>query len=454
MVHKVTLGNCGNHWAESFLRERGLKTFEEPDDNPLLSLVARYGLSKYACNFIRSMDSSKTIFFRAGGRSLVFRLCFWAMHHPSLKTRHLEILQSLLDAGFEINSKTPHRKVTLGDTSWEDLLYMAPGRISEQLTSLTTMSGTHTVDKAHNKNEADMQEELSPDVSLAQKFVSWIKLVLMFLRAGAELRTSLKRFGAAPEGGLATDVINDVVGIAQMQRSLCSSELAEIQITAADLLQGITGNLDKPCRPHHPQSRSQQSSRPEASVPAFYTTVDPRSRQLAVAALLELNFGMDQISRAIEQAGIGYDIAGLTTWILADQDARARARKGDQVTSSNRCPTNAAKVKVVDAHSTARQWSKVAKQGNTREQRQVVGAQYVVKPKKRRASKKSADAYIRVDADGGMADMGTNSGAFDMDCGTFTWFFEPKDSDQSIRTLSTGQQRQLQMEVESLFASA
>lgn len=443
-----------HHWAESFLRERNLKATSEPDDNPLLVVAARYGFSDYAGKFMRSMDSSKSIYFKCGGALLAYRLSQWAMQHASLKGRHLKILESLFSAGFDPNVRTSYQVSTLRQTPWEDLVYLG---LKGHPISRQDLQPDPVLDRGVDNKKADDHA-----LSLSEELERWAEVVQLYLKFGADPLHALECSEAEFEGRAAVDLVVDVLSMAESRNNSSSANLTRLQTAITNVIE-LTGNTSATHTPsvnpaysskvHKMLDKTSDDLGPGTGLmPAFSTTIDPGARRTAVDALTELGFGLDAISLAIEKAGVGYDTIGLAAWL---SETSRPGRRGTTLTSPKlrpMCTNNASQRAAKRFDSNAQQWNVVAKAKKPQEAKQVVGAQYVSKPKRRSGRAKSETLKtIEGPSNHGTDESTSNAGALELLNGTFTWFFDPKACLPGPRGLSAVQQDQLRDLLASFF---
>ena len=453
---EISLGSPGYHWAESFLRERGLKVGTEADDNPQLSVAARYGFSTHACKIIRSMDSSRSMFFKYSGSLLATRLCCWVMEHVSLRVHYIMVLECLIEAGFELNTQTTVRVQILGRSPWEDLLYLGLKEPPKRPPTIMSMFGTEDL------LDANDSEGRNGTASLVDRFEGWIDLVLLYVRSGADLGLGVRMSKDTPEETPAAEVVRHILTTVHSEEGLSSEEL--------DKIRGAIARVEDSMGPRSTAKRqtdlavsnrsqfasaicgtarslSHGSVKQLAPVPAFSTTIDTSTRCRAVGALTELGFGLDQISFAIEKAGVGYDVAGLAAWILETSKMESKTTTQSEVKEPRQVRSNAG-VRNSKVHT--RQWSVVAKLDDRQLQKDVVGAQYIIQPKKQRRKTRTKSGEIAgTNVSTQPTDTGDSAGACTFDFGTFTWFFDPDEHSGGPKGLSMDQQNQLR----DLFAS-
>ena len=484
----MTLGNYEYHWAESLLAELRLKLTAEPDDDPLLSLAARYGLCTYVFQKLRTRPSPGSNFLNTGGRSMVVRLSYWAMHHGSLRVQHFKIIESFLVSGLKINAKSSGPTTAWERTPWQELLYLQ----SKSLPSRTVQLSTAV--------RADDGDQTEIEVSEVERLDVWTQLVELFLKFGAELDVSFKPFREATRGRTAREVILEIITTLETGQGLSSEESAIMQqskIRIEQLLaeqpaktakinlsnlsandhsltnsicsssQNSSINGDGPVSFRHRKSRLSTASKksqvtkpdgpaePASPTPVVTRIDQPCYRCKAIEELTEIGFGPSEVFQAIEKAGVGYDVPALTTWILDKKSdgTRVAPRPPATISPISRRANEPKIMRAVSGQprdSMTKQWSVVARQGITpKKQDDIVGAEWVTKSQKVKSRMSKAKSAISEENTQGNA-SGSAAGAIELNGGTFTWFLEPKSQSQHTTTLSAEQKKRLEEFVKSM----
>lgn len=481
----MTLGNYEYHWAESLLGELRLKLTAEPDDDPLLSLAARYGLCAYAFQKLRTRSSPESNFLNTGGRAMVVRLSYWAMHHSSLRVQHFKIIESFLVSGLKINAKSSGPTTAWERTPWQELLYLQ----SKSLPSRTIQLSTAV--------RADHGDQTEIEVSEVERLDVWTQLVELFLKFGAELDVSFRPFREATRGRTAREVILEIMTTLETGQGLSSEESATMQkskIRIEQLLaeqpaktakinlsnlsahghsltnsicsssQNSSINGDGPVSFRHRKSRLSTPSKksqvtkpdgpaePASPTPIVSRIDQPCYRCKAIEGLTEIGFGPSEVFQAIEKAGVGYDVPALMTWILDKKSDGTRVTPRPPATISCRAnePKITRPVPGQSRDSMTKQWSVVARQGITpKKQDDIVGAEWVTKPQKVKSRRSEAKSAISAENTQGNA-SDSAAGAIELNGGTFTWFLEPKSQFPHTTTLSAEQKKRLEEFVKSM----
>ena len=484
----TTLGNYEYHWAECLLGELRLKFTAEPDDDPLLSLAARYGLCTYVCRKLQTRSTPESNFLNTGGRLMVVRLSYWAMHHSSLRAQHFKIIESFLVSGLKIYAKSSGPTTVWERTPWQELLFLQSKSLPSQTVQLST-----TV-------RADDGDQTGIEVSEVERLDVWTQLVELFLKFGAELDVSFMPFRGAARGRTAREVILEIMTTFDTGQGLSSEESAIVQkskirierllaeqpaktvkINLSDLpthghslanficpsSQNSPINGDGPVSFRHRESRLStllkkgQVTKPDGpaepvSPTRVVTRIDqPCYRCKAIEELTGIGFGPSEVFQAIEKAGVGYDVPALTTWILDKKSDDTRATPRSPVTISPiTCRVNELKitrpVPGQSRDSMIKQWSVVARQGKTpKKQDDIAGAQWVMKPPKVKSRKPKAKGAISAENTQGNASS-SMAGAVEVNGGTFTWFFEHESQSQHTTVLSAEQTKRLEEFVKSM----
>jgi hypothetical protein len=481
----MALGNYKYHWAESLLGELRLKFTQEPDDDPLLSLAARYGLCTYVCQKLQTRSISESNILDIVGSPLVVRLSYWAMHDRSLRAQHFRIIESFLQLGLKINAKSSGLRAVSGKTPWQQILYLQSQSLRSRTAQLSTMV---------RDNDED-QTEL--ETSRVERLEVWTQLVELFIKFGAELDVSFKPIKEAARGRTARDLILEVMITSEIGQCLSSEEsaimekskirmkqlLAEKPAMTAEINvdtnisnlpahgyslnnaicpspRNIPVNEDGPVLLQHRKVRwstSSKTTKPDGpAAPTSPTSVVTRTDQpcyrcKAVGELTGIGFELSKIFQAMEKAGVGYDVPALSAWIL---DQNRNTKETPPSPAINSSPSNRPKIPPSlpgqSQDSRARQWNVVAKKSNTpKKQNDIVGAQWVMKPPKgkpRRSKRGSACGAENKQENA----SNSSAGAIELNGGTFTWFYEPKSESQNAVTLSSEQIKRLEELVGSL----
>lgn len=494
-AYGLALGNYQHHWAESFLDELRLKFTPEPDDDPLLSLAARYGLYTYVCMKIQTRLTSDAKFLDTAGHSLVVRLSYWAIHDSSQRAQHFRIIESLLRSGLKINTKSVGPATVWARTPWQDLLSLQSKSIPSRTNQLSGV--------------IDIEDENRMEASKMEKLDTWTRLVEIFINFGADLDVSFKPFKGATRGQTARETILEVMKISTMEESLSSEESVVMERSKGRIEQllsnktatGVESNADtnpsnklvhssscgsprinpmKEVRPASSQSRKDRWLKSPKktnhdglakSPPTMHTikTTDQLCyRCKAVDKLAEIGCAPNEIFEALENSQVGYDVQALLTWILDNKENRSKVSADTApstiVTTGARPPpvtvsgpqkesTVAQSLSSQSRNSEARQWRVIAtkdKAPTRRDDIQVMGAQWVSserRQKVRARRPKGEDTTTEKDARENA--LNSSAGVIDGNGGTFTWFFESRSNSQHIATLSFKQIKQLEELVKS-----
>lgn len=478
----LALGNYEHHWAESLLDELHLKYSKQPDDEPLLSLAARYGVQEYVSQKLHSLSATKTDFLSYGGRSVVLRVSFWAMHHRHLTEQHLMIIECFLNSGFKINLKERGASTVSGRTAWQELLYLQSKTHSSQIRRMLSATGT-------NGDRRDTTTVESLDV--------WTQVIEMFLKFGASLDVSFKhsRADADTQVTTARSIILEIMATSETE-GLSSSESAISQGTKTRIQrilsdqQAIEATINAISTPSYSNSSKEPSSQlssnlgmigeaprlsrrrknrrsagyndsqlsgsPEASIqPTILQTIIPSPNQIcsrckAVDELSEIGFQSRDILRAVQEAGVGNDVPALTAWILdhveAAKDSVLQMKPRASELQRTRPAAGSSRSPV------AKQWSTVVNKAKSSSARSsgVVGAEWVsttLKPKGHKSKAKATNGSDNAVEDG-TGDAA--AGAIQVKGGTFTWFYESTGQPGCVSSLTTEQTRQLENFLRSL----
>lgn len=491
----LTLGNYEYHWAESFLSELHLKLTSEPDEDPLLSLAARYGLSRYVSQKMKTQPTFETKFLRTGAHSLTLRLSYWAMHDNFLRAQHLKIIESLLESGLKVNAKTFGPTTVWPRTPWQDLLSLQ----SQSLPSQTARLSMSVV---------EIDSEYQTETSEVERFDVWVQLVEMFIKFGAELDVDFKSFKGATRGRTAREVIREILATLKIEESLSSEESVAMEKLRAQIerllssktKRGIESCADAALSDKPAQNRSTSSppqptriieeglapsqskkdsqlkaskrskwvrpAKPHSSIYTVTSTNWPCFRCKAVDELTEIGCTPEEIFEALKKGGVGYDVRALFAWIQDQREKRSIGRANQAISPAMKTGASPPSPITVSRPSqepvikrpgesqfrgstAARSWNVVAAKGKTpgkQDESQVVGAQWVgpITPQKAKARRSKADVTANAKDQQEKNASNLNAGQVDGNGWRFTWFLESASGPQHPVSLSAGQREQLE----------
>ena len=425
-----TIARLDAHWAETVLRAFDLKGNSEPDENPLLSLAAGFGLNTYVHEAILDASQHSPELLKRDGPGLATRLSRWAIRDASQRELYTEMIEHLLAARFDVNTQHSSRHRGDGTTAWEDLVY------------------------------------LQPCVKDAVPFETWTELVEIFVRSGATLDVRLKHFKGAARRPTARELIVSKMEFSSFEKApleelvimekgkqRIGNLLTEIRVKVSRAPQkpasattkledddDTTPSLESPkdTSSHSPLyfsrnrrrtagKRSKASSDPHVEAAPEATGICSRCQK--IDALRDAGFDLDQIHQALDEKGTYCGISGLANTILS---------KKDDGSGSNPVPPTKAKPPVAkvdppkrSTDSKERQWSVVTRTGKASGCSDVIGAQWAEKPKKERARRPKTLRVVAAENPCNN-EHNHNADAIDMGGGTFTWFYEPKEKACSL----------------------
>jgi len=485
------------HWAEPILWELCLKLSPVPDEDPLLSLAARFGLSSYVNQKLQTFPTDSQ-FFNTGGRLLVARLGLWGIYDQIQRPHHLKIIKRLLESGLQVNRKAAVKsKGVWAATPWQELLYLQGLQHIHSQSMPKQLRLFLAAAKRGYRNLGDL------NTSEADELEFWSHLIELFIEFGADLNAGSKpvrgKAQISTREAILERITEDITHsisfedskLVQQARSRIEHLLAQKPVTSQKDQLGqrsivstssgkapmiITSSQDQlkiqvatrdgsyhstktaSSRRNHAQSESHRLP----TLSALSSTSDRScSRCRAADELSKLGFQSAQIFRAMETAGVGYDVQALTAWILDNEadpkllssppeTATPLLNTSKEVVSTTILSGHVRGVKasfpksIISQQSTSKQWNVVAKERKTSDTRSdVVGAQWVFKPQKPmpRKSKKRVSQSTEVRNE---EESKCSSGAIQLRNGTFTWFFEPENPSQGAPMMSGEQKRRLE----------
>ena len=390
----LAFGNFDCHWAESVLLSLSLKPKSEPDENPLISLTARYGLSTYVCQKLQVQGTAESISQKNGntwGRSTMLSVCTWAIQRSSLRQQYFEIIEALLTLGLPVNAYGRSPSSVQPTTLWQEILSIP--------------STLHLISIRREPAMASLEPgSTRVEVSEVAMLDVWTQVVETFVRFGASVDRifNTKSSHRGGKSGTARERISDTVAALHARGGLTSEELRiragtmtriekllankapTMDATGSSIPANIPENADRrPPTAFPPAEGTEAISRP--------TTNERRKRRSAAgekalekalekAEVSEMNekaltpelfvvSGSPQVSgpcsrcstletltkeygfpptlalRAIVEAGVGNDIPALIAWIL-DHDVKDRAIETGESSNSGflRVPSPSATV--------------------------------------------------------------------------------------------------------------
>ncbi|TVY30238.1 hypothetical protein LHYA1_G000648 [Lachnellula hyalina] len=111
----------------------------------------------------------------------------------------------------------------------------------------------------------------------------------------------------------------------------------------------------------------------------------------AVDALMEAGFEANPVSRAMREAGVGYDVPALATWIMDEATPNIETPRVHSKPSPTKrlpgkevLPAKELNTQMRSPESSARQWSTVTKKKNLHDHAEVVGACYIINRREQR----------------------------------------------------------------------
>jgi hypothetical protein len=451
------------HWAESLLSEAGLKINHTSDGHSMLSLAARYGLYTYVhTSLAASPTPSDSNISGIGIQNLVLGLCNWAIQHGVLRMQHMRMVEHFLEAGFDVNADSIGSATILGRTPWEKLLYLAPSSLpSYDMALLAPFLG-------------DTMERVNEKSALDERVGVWVRLLQLFIKFGADLQVQLESMWGIKRGAPKDNVVACIRKLLKDDSTKNSracpaaSNRACISSGGSTTARPSSLRTDMHALSHSFQGRqteilgnSKQTNLMKSRLydPVSASKTDQCSRCKAVDTLMEAGFEDNQISRAMREAGVGYDVPALATWIMDKATpntetprVHSKPNPTKRLPRKEVLPAKELNTQIRSPESSARQWSTVTKKKNPHDHAEVVGAWYINKPTrtKNRGTKMRNNA-LAAPRQGN--ELRSSAGALDLDCGVFTWFFEPfeQHGNKSSPGLSAEHIAQLRLTLESLL---
>ena len=370
----LALGNYDFHWAESVLIALGLKQKGEPDENPLITLAARYGLSDYVRERLREPVLAESISHKKGsawGRLLMLRVCTWAMQRSSLRLQYFEIIEMLLASELQFNAYGQSVSSARATTLWQEIL------------SIPSTRCAHLEVQRVSPPTAELGEQQEKvEVSEMEMLDVWAQLVQVFVKFGASVDRNFNT-KASQQGGKAATArgkISAAMAALRRRSGLSSEDLLAQERTIARLEQLLADEpppTDEAGPTHHPiperadtqpatslahsgggdpntvtqrknrwsktakkaqaniekgeTDRRAATADPPVGCPAISTGDHPCARCNTIDMLAEIGFSPSQALQAIAEAGVGNDVSALTSWIL-DNNIRDTEAQGSQNT--------------------------------------------------------------------------------------------------------------------------
>lgn len=486
-----SLGNYDCHWAESILVALHFKRKDEPDERPLISLAARFGL----CNYVRQklhvsvtggLEMPKTVI--QWDQSAILRVCLWAMQDSILRPQYLEIVEIFLTSGMQVNSYGRMPSSARATTLWQELI------------SLPVKSQIHSESGKSHEAGLEYKDVAKIETSEAEMLDVWTQLLELFVKFGASVD---RNFGG--KAGTARQEISKIMTALQARKGLSSEDLLardrakarmDKLLRAGPIIADTTkpvlaiehvgnGHAQSMISSSQPTQRKKrrsiaQTKAPEpieseepTKTPSTHSLVQPLPavhkacfQCKATNELTDIGFEPNEVLQAISKAGVGYDVPALASWILDHT-----AEEGKCSGSIDPAPSQMAKAphaRVLTDETTARpptraaspdlrkrQWAVVACHAKSPPtSKEVVGADFLAKPPKAKSRRARAKAMIasgvpvasqdesRTQQANGSLSSGAVAGAVELRQGTFTWFFESQSPHEGISASLTEDQTQ------------
>jgi hypothetical protein len=477
--------NTKYHWAECVLQTLSLKLSPEPDDDPLLSLAARFGLSNYVSQKLETYSKSSKKLFNRAGRSLVVRLSLWGIFDRQ-REYQLWMIERILASGLLVNQKAHSSSSVWAGTAWQEMLYLQeiqhvnnPNTIPKQLRSFLDAAKCQYIESGNFKS------------SEAVELHFWCRLVELFIKFGADLNadtkpvcgktrrsareTIMERLTQDKSDAFLTEDSELMRQSKSRVQNLLDQDLTSSNFNSSSQIPSVSTTLETSATEltsisHQISIKSR--SKPNQNCgesPKQHRLLDPGSttggscyRCATVNELVEMGFQPAQIFQAIQAVGSDDNAQRLSTWILDNeynstwpgvlQGTTAHPNDPVELPLNTKPRNSVGTVGASLPHTKgskeprAKQWNVVVgKKKASKSESDVIGAQWVTRPQKskRRKSKKKESASLEPQKVPGEESTCT-AGAIQLQDGTFTWFFEGRNSSLEEGGLSIQQKERLE----------
>lgn len=492
-----TSGQAANttDWAQSAMINLRLSLMDKRDEDPMLTLSSRYGLSSY---FKERWSCSKLSSKPQEIQRLLTRLVCWLMssESPDLRKQYMVIIEFLLQNSFDTGSQTPSAcSIVEYETqsglplllwerpSWQVLIYQRP--FSVLRSSFPTRISSNT--NFDNSTELDIFED-------------WASLVILCINSGARLD---EPYDGVMKGHTARQKIEDQLrSVTISSRFLAAHDRDRVQLIETRVNEALiqrkeavqmnsnTGSgqpkrkqqrcrvptsakLD-PCHLPPPNSEARISRNASHNSPTLVFGGGHCARCKALKAVTDLGFTADSAVRALDEAGVGNDVQALVSWLIDNETMRntpsedserqlrlpRETRKSSWTHESRQCSPPDARLRSGPSAIKPQSWAKVAKVAKVTRKAtlvdpndQIVGAQWIPKAPKpkqrRRAARTTGDHSTSNNID--TCQTHSSTGMIELGYGNFTWILDSRDSSTDDPKLSKSQVSALEEFLQTLI---
>jgi hypothetical protein len=471
-------------WAQSAVANLRLSLMNKSDEDPMLTLSFRYGLSSY---FKERWSCSKASSKPQEIQRLLTRLVCWLMssESPDLRKQYMVIIEFLLQNSPDTGSRIPNACSIVeyeNQTSLPLPLWERPSwQILINQRPLSVLRSSFPTRASSSNTNFDNSTEL--DI-----FEDWASLVIMCINSGARLD---KPYDGVMMGRTARQKIEDQLrSVTRSTRFLAAHDRDRLQLIEArvneallersEAVQMTSNTVSDPqkrkqqrCQvptsekldPGHlppPSSEGRISRNASHNSPTLVFGAGHCNRCKALKTVTGLGFTADSAVRALDEAGVGTDIQALVSWLMDNETLRhtpsenserqmclpQKTRKSSWTHESRQCSPPDARLTSGPSAPKPQSWTKVTKVAKVTRKAtlvdpndQIVGAQWIPeapRPKQRRRATRATDDHStssNIDA----CQTLSSTGMIELRYGNFTWILDSRDSSADDPKLSKSQ---------------
>jgi hypothetical protein len=473
------------NWAQSAMVNLRLSLMDKRDEDPMLTLSSRYGISSY---FKERWSCSKVSSKPQEIQRLLTRLVCWLMssESPDLRKQYMVIIEFLLQNSPDTGSRIPSAcSIVEYETqtslplplwerpSWQILIHQRPFSVLRS-SFPTRVNSSNT--KFENSTELDIFED-------------WASVVILCINSGAKLD---EPYDGVMMGRTARQKIEDQLrSVTESTRFLAAHDRDRVHLIEARVKEVLLDRREVVQMNSNTVSDQRKRKQQRRQVPTS-AKVDPGhlpppslegqisrnsshnsptlvfggghcNRCKALKTVTDLGFTADSAVRALDEAGVGNDIQALVSWLLDNETIKntpsedserqeellpRKTRKGSWLHESHPCSPSDASLTGGPWTTKPQSWTKVTKAAKVTRKSilvgpndQIVGAQWIPKahrPKQRRRATRTTDdrsTSSNIDAFQTLS----STGMIELRCGNFTWILDSRDSSADDPKLSKSQ---------------